>query len=33
MTGVEGITSLYTYQQQWFSTQKIGLTYGAKIKL
>lgn len=33
MTGVEGITSLYSHQQQWFSTQKIGLTYGAKIKL
>lgn len=33
MTGVEGISSLYSHQQQWFSTQKIGLTYGAKIKL
>jgi len=31
--GIEGMSTLYSYQGQWFSTQKAGITYGARISL
>lgn len=30
--GVEGTTMAYTYQNQWFTSSKIGLTYGVAIR-
>ena len=32
MLGVEGTTMAYTYQNQWFTSSKIGLTYGMAIR-
>lgn len=31
--GIEGMSTLYSYQGQWFSTQKAGITYGARVSL
>ncbi|MFM8840007.1 MAG: hypothetical protein ACKOFB_02785 [bacterium] len=31
--GIEGMSTLYSYQGQWFSTQKAGITYGTRISL
>jgi hypothetical protein len=31
MAAVEGTTSMYSFQNQWFSTQTAGLTYGVKM--
>lgn len=30
--GVEGTAMFYRYQQQWFSTQKIGISYGVDVQ-
>lgn len=32
MLGVEGTTMAYTYQNQWFTSSKLGLTYGMAIR-
>jgi len=31
--GIEAMSTLYSYQGQWFSTQKAGITYGTRILL
>ena len=31
--GIEGMSTFYSYQGQWFSTQKAGITYGTRISL
>jgi hypothetical protein len=31
--GIEGMSTFYSYQGRWFSTQKAGITYGTRISL
>jgi hypothetical protein len=32
MLGVEGTSMAYTFQDQWFTSSKLGLTYGMAIR-